>query len=254
VEGPDKSITKAKDGYGKRRGIGDTPVARPDHVRKSWKSMIWFTRITMGSVFWIRAFMGPVVVGQDMKRGWSVKPSLAPRKVEGLGSIAKAWDWEGNGFRSREPHNSMEHLQRICVSKPTSQPEDLERHLVHSEDNHGSRVLDPRVSLKDIDEEYTTINVVTVRQRKEERGRRLKKGDIEEVLRSEYLPEAVGSSVFDTAIRVPVDTAPGEMDGEALGEGNRVPIAPENGEEPVVAAFRIRTSTRRTLITTRTRR
>jgi hypothetical protein len=25
-----------------------------------------------------------------MRRGWSVKPSLAPRKVEGLGSIAKA--------------------------------------------------------------------------------------------------------------------------------------------------------------------
>jgi hypothetical protein len=66
--------------------------------------------------------------------------------------------------------------------------------------------LDSRVSLRDIDEEYTTT-VVTVHQRKEERGRRLNKGDIEEVLRSEYLPEAVGSSVFDTAIRVPVDTA-----------------------------------------------
>jgi hypothetical protein len=97
--------------------------------------------------------------------------------------------------------------------------------------------------------------VVTVRQRTEERGRCLNKGDIEEVLRSEYLPEAVGSSVFDTAIRVPVDTAPGEMDGEALGGGNRVlPIATENEEEPVVATFRIPTSTRRTLITTRTRR
>jgi hypothetical protein len=148
----------------------------------------------------------------------------------------------------------MEHLQRICVSEPKSQPEDLERHLVHS-DNHGSSVLDPRVSLKDIDEEKYTINVVTVRQRTEERGRCLNKGDIEEVLRSEYLPEAVGSSVFDTAIRVPVDTAPGEMDGEALGGGNRVlPIATENEEEPVVATFRIPTSTRRTLITTRTRR
>jgi hypothetical protein len=81
-----------------------------------------------------------------------------------------------------------------------------------------------------------------VRQRKEEKGRRLNKGDIAEVLRSEYLPEAVGSSVFDIAICVPVDTAPGEMDGEALVGGNRVPIAPENGEEPVVAAFRISTS------------
>jgi hypothetical protein len=71
--------------------------------------------------------------------------------------MAKAWDWEGNGFRSREePRNSMEHLQRICVSKPKSQPEDLERHLVHW-DNHGSSVLDPRVSLEDIDEEYTNM-------------------------------------------------------------------------------------------------
>jgi hypothetical protein len=47
------------------------------------------------------------------------------------------------------------------------------------------------------------------------RGETLKWGDIEEVLRSEYLPEAVGSSVFDTAIRVPVDTT--EMDDESLG-------------------------------------
>jgi hypothetical protein len=61
------------------------------------------------------------------------------------------------------------HLQRICVSEPTSQPEDLERqHLFHS-DNHGSSVLNPRVSFKDMDEEYTT-NVVTVHQRNEERG------------------------------------------------------------------------------------
>jgi hypothetical protein len=104
----------------------------------------------------------------------------------------------------------MEHRQRICVSEPKSQPEDLERHLVHS-DNHGSSVLDLRISLKDIDEEYT--NVVTARQRKEERGRRLNKGDIEVL--SDYLPEAVGSSLFDPAIHVPVDTA--EMDGESLG-------------------------------------
>jgi hypothetical protein len=144
----------------------------------------------------------------------------------------------------------MEHRPRICVSEPKPQPEDLERHLVHS-DNHGSSVLDPCISLKDIDEKYT--NVVRGHQRKEEMGRRLNKGDVEVL--SEYLPEAVGSTVFDTAIRVPVDTAPGEMDGEALGGGNRVPIAPENGEEPVVAAFRIcASSTRRTLIGTRTRR
>jgi hypothetical protein len=52
----------------------------------------------MVSVFWIRAFMGPVVVGQDMRRGWSVKPLLAPRKVEGLGSIAKARHGTGKGM------------------------------------------------------------------------------------------------------------------------------------------------------------
>jgi hypothetical protein len=37
-----------------------------------------------------RVHEGPVVVGPDMKRDWSVKPSLAPRKVEGLTSIAMA--------------------------------------------------------------------------------------------------------------------------------------------------------------------
>jgi hypothetical protein len=42
--------------------------------------------------------MGPVVVGQDMRRGWSVKPSLAPRKLEGLGSIAKARHETGKGM------------------------------------------------------------------------------------------------------------------------------------------------------------
>jgi hypothetical protein len=42
------------------------------------------------------------------------------------------------------------------VSEPESQPEDLERHLAHS-DNHGSSVLDTHVSLKDIDEEYTNV-------------------------------------------------------------------------------------------------
>jgi hypothetical protein len=52
---------------------------------------------------------------------------------------------------------------------PHPSAEDLERqHLFHS-DNHGSSVLNPRVSFKDMDEEYTT-NVVTVHQRNEERG------------------------------------------------------------------------------------
>jgi hypothetical protein len=97
VEGPE-GITKAKDGYGKRRGIKDIPVERPDPVRKSWKSICWFTRITMVSVFQIRAFMGPLIVGQDMRRGWSVKPSLAPRKVEGPGSIGKTRHGTGKGM------------------------------------------------------------------------------------------------------------------------------------------------------------
>jgi hypothetical protein len=100
VEGPER-ITKAKDGYGKRRGIIDVLVARPDPVWKSWKSMIWFPRITMVSAFWIRAFMGPVVVGHDMRRGWSVKPSLAPRNVEGLRNIAKARHGTGKGMAFR---------------------------------------------------------------------------------------------------------------------------------------------------------
>jgi hypothetical protein len=63
------------------------------------------------------------------------------------------------------------------VSEPKSQPED---HLVHL-DNHGSSVSDLRISLKDIDEEYT--NVVPARQRKEEKGRRLNKGGGGGVLR-----------------------------------------------------------------------
>jgi hypothetical protein len=41
---------------------------------------------------------GPVVVGQDMRRGWSVKPWLAPRKVEGLDGIAKARHGTGKGM------------------------------------------------------------------------------------------------------------------------------------------------------------
>jgi hypothetical protein len=80
-----------------RRDIKDIPVERPEPVRKSWGS-ISFTRITMVSVWDPRVHEGPVVVCPDMKRGWSVKPSLAPRKVEGLGSIAKARHGTGKGM------------------------------------------------------------------------------------------------------------------------------------------------------------
>jgi hypothetical protein len=48
-----------------------------------------------------RVHEGPVVVGPDMKRGWNVKPSLAPRKVEGLSSIAMARQGTGKGMADR---------------------------------------------------------------------------------------------------------------------------------------------------------
>jgi hypothetical protein len=55
---------------------------------------------------------GPVIVGQDMKRGWSVKPSLAPRKVEGLGSIAKVRHGTGKETAyGAIPCSSMKHRQ-----------------------------------------------------------------------------------------------------------------------------------------------
>jgi hypothetical protein len=42
-----------------------------------------FTQITMVLVCQIHGFHeGPVIVGLDMKRGWSLKPLLAPRKVD----------------------------------------------------------------------------------------------------------------------------------------------------------------------------
>jgi hypothetical protein len=41
---------------------------------------------------------GPHCCGAEHERGWSVKPSLAPRKVEGLGSITKARHGTGKGM------------------------------------------------------------------------------------------------------------------------------------------------------------
>jgi hypothetical protein len=90
-----------------------------------------------------------------MKRDWSVKPSLAPRKVEGLSSIAMARHGTGKGTADRaKPRRSMEHHQSgVSVSRPRSWPEDR----VHS-DNHGSSVSDPRVSPEEnnVDEEEDT--------------------------------------------------------------------------------------------------
>jgi hypothetical protein len=67
--------------------------------------------------------------------------------VERLGSIAEARPG-GTGkdtAHGANPHSSMERRQRIHVGEPKSQPEDLERHLVHS-GNHGSSVSDLRIS------------------------------------------------------------------------------------------------------------
>jgi hypothetical protein len=67
-----------------------------------------------------------------MKRGWSVKPLVAQRKVEGqLDSITKARNETGQRMALKANPRSMERPQRIHIGKPKSQPEDLERHLVH---------------------------------------------------------------------------------------------------------------------------
>ena len=92
VEGPD-SRTKAKGGTGTRilDILKDIPSgetrARPEVLGK--KHLVHSDNHGIG-VSDPRVHEGPVVVGPDMKRDWSVKPSLAPRKVEGLSSIAMA--------------------------------------------------------------------------------------------------------------------------------------------------------------------
>jgi hypothetical protein len=126
----------------------------------------------------LRVHEGPVFVGPDMKRDWSVKLSLAPKKVEGLSSIAMARHGTGKETTDRaKPCRSMEHHQSgVSVSGPRSWPEDLERHHVHS-DNHGSSVLDPRVSPENKADEEEDTNRGKARQRNEERVRRLNQGN-----------------------------------------------------------------------------
>jgi hypothetical protein len=121
-----------------------------------------------------RVHEGSVVVGPDMKRDWSVKPLLAPRKVEGLSSIAMARHGTGKGTADRaKPRRSMEHHQSgVSASGPRCWPEDLERHRVHS-DNHGSSVLDPCVSPENNADEEEDTNRGKARQRNEERVRRV---------------------------------------------------------------------------------
>jgi hypothetical protein len=99
VEGPG-SRTKAKGGTGttildilKDIPSGETR-ARPEILGK--KHLVHSDNHGIG-VSDPRVHEGPVVVGPDMKRDWSVKPSLAPRKVEGLSSIAMARLGTGNG-------------------------------------------------------------------------------------------------------------------------------------------------------------
>jgi hypothetical protein len=74
-----------------------------------------------------RVHEGPVVVGPDMKRDWSVKPSLAPKKVEGLTSIAMARHGTGKETADRaKPCHSMEHRHSgVSAGGPRSWPEDL---------------------------------------------------------------------------------------------------------------------------------
>jgi hypothetical protein len=66
----------------------------------------------------------------------------------------------------------MEHHQSrgVSASGPRSWPEDLERHCVHS-DNHGSSVLDPRVSPENNADEEEDTDRGKARQRNEERVR-----------------------------------------------------------------------------------
>jgi hypothetical protein len=205
VEGPG-SRTKAKGGLVLRYGISSRiyPVERPEPVRKSWGRSISFTWITMVSVCRIRAFMrAQSLWGPDMKRDWSVKPSLAPRKVEGLSSIAMARLVTGKGTadRAKPPHSMEHHQSGVSTGGPRSRPEDLEGHHVHS-DNHGSSVSDPRVSPENNANEEEDTDRGKACQRNEERVRRLNQGDIEVL--GEYLPEVVGS-VFDTAVQGPLD-------------------------------------------------
>jgi hypothetical protein len=96
VEGPD-SRTKAKDGSGTRRDVKkDIPSGETrSHPKILGKHLVHSDNHGI-SVSDPRVHKGPVVVGLDMKRGWSVKPLLAPRKVEGLGSMAKARHGTGN--------------------------------------------------------------------------------------------------------------------------------------------------------------
>jgi hypothetical protein len=147
VEGPD-SRTKAKGGTGMRRDIKDIPSgetrARPEILGKH---LVHSNSHGIG-VSDPRVHEGPVIVGPDLKRDWSVKPSLAPRKMEGLSSIAMARHGTGKETADRaKPCRSMEHHQSgVSAGGPRSWLEDLEgQHRVHS-DNHGSSVSDPRVS------------------------------------------------------------------------------------------------------------
>jgi hypothetical protein len=179
VEGPD-SRTKAKGGTGTTRDIKDIPSgetrARPEILGKH---LVHSDNHGIG-VSDPRVHEGPVVVGQDMKRDWSVKPSLAPRKVEGLSSIAMARHVTGKGMADRaKPRRSMEHHQSgVRVSGPRSWPEDLERHRVHS-DNQGSSVSDPPVSPENNADEEEDPDRGKARQRNEEKVRQMNQGDIE---------------------------------------------------------------------------
>jgi hypothetical protein len=82
VEGPGDGRTKAKNGTGMREAIKAKSCGKArSHSESLEKHLVHSNNHGVGASDPC-VHEGPVVVGQDMKRGWSVKPLLAPRKVE----------------------------------------------------------------------------------------------------------------------------------------------------------------------------
>jgi hypothetical protein len=79
VEGPD-GITEAKNATGKREAIKAKPCGEArSHSESLEKHLVHLDNHGI-SVLDPCIHEGPVVVGQDMKRGWSIKPLIALRK------------------------------------------------------------------------------------------------------------------------------------------------------------------------------
>jgi hypothetical protein len=135
VEGPD-GITKAKNGAGRRKAIkAEHHGEARSRLESLAKRRVHSDNHGIRSVSDPCTHEGPVVVGQDMRMAWSVKPLLAPRKVEGSDGITNAKDGTGQRKVLRANPHSKEPHQRIHA-RPRSHSEEC---LVffHS-DNHGS--------------------------------------------------------------------------------------------------------------------